>query len=44
MGAGPPRTAHAVVREAARELLAEGTYRSLARGLDHGELSSLFAQ
>lgn len=41
VGAGIAQAAHAVVREAARELLAEGTYTSLAGGLDYGELNSL---
>ncbi|MGW5862779.1 isocitrate lyase/PEP mutase family protein [Streptomyces sp. NPDC055239] len=44
VGAGLAQAAHAVVREAARELLAEGTYASLAGGLDYGELNSLLAQ
>lgn len=41
VGAGIAQAAHAVVRRAARELLAEGTYTSLAGGLDYGELNSL---
>lgn len=41
VGAGLAQAAHAVVRRAARELLAEGTYTSLAGGLDYGELNSL---
>lgn len=41
VGAGIAQVAHAVVRRAARELLAEGTYTSLAGGLDYGELNSL---
>ncbi|MFE6161692.1 isocitrate lyase/phosphoenolpyruvate mutase family protein [Streptomyces sp. NPDC056486] len=44
VGAGMAQAAHAVVREAARELLAEGTYTSLAGGLDYGELNSLLAR
>ncbi|MFH8489097.1 isocitrate lyase/phosphoenolpyruvate mutase family protein [Streptomyces longisporoflavus] len=43
VGSGIAQAAHAVVREAARELLAEGTYASLAGGLDYGELNTLFA-
>ncbi|MEU5002370.1 isocitrate lyase/phosphoenolpyruvate mutase family protein [Streptomyces sp. NPDC021622] len=41
VGAGIAQAAHAVVRRAARELLAEGTYESLAGGLDYGELNGL---
>ncbi|TGB07082.1 isocitrate lyase/phosphoenolpyruvate mutase family protein [Streptomyces sp. MZ04] len=41
VGAGLAQAAHAVVRRAARELLAEGTYESLAGGLDYGELNAL---
>ncbi|MEU6763064.1 isocitrate lyase/phosphoenolpyruvate mutase family protein [Streptomyces sp. NPDC046853] len=43
VGSGIAQAAHAVVREAARELLAEGTYTSLAGGLDYGELNTLLA-
>ncbi|GGV34291.1 2-methylisocitrate lyase [Streptomyces longisporoflavus] len=43
VGSGIAQAAHAVVREAARELLAEGTYASPAGGLDYGELNTLFA-
>ncbi|MFE0170791.1 isocitrate lyase/phosphoenolpyruvate mutase family protein [Streptomyces sp. NPDC059002] len=41
VGAGIAQAAHAVVREAARELLSRGTYESLAGGLDYGELNAL---
>ncbi|MGW6054610.1 isocitrate lyase/PEP mutase family protein [Streptomyces sp. NPDC055189] len=43
VGAGIAQAAHAIAREAARELLAEGTYTSLAGGLDYGELNTLLA-
>ncbi|MGA4838564.1 isocitrate lyase/PEP mutase family protein [Streptomyces sp. G45] len=41
VGAGIAQAAHALVRRAARELLAEGTYGTLADGLDYGELNAL---
>lgn len=44
IGAGIAQAAHAVVRRAARELLSEGTYESLAGGLDYGELNSLLGE
>jgi 2-methylisocitrate lyase-like PEP mutase family enzyme len=41
VGSGIAQAAHALVRRAARELLDTGTYRSLAGGLDHGEVNAL---
>lgn len=41
VGAGIAQAAHALVRRAARELLTEGTYESLAGGLEYGELNAL---
>ncbi|WPO69895.1 isocitrate lyase/phosphoenolpyruvate mutase family protein [Streptomyces sp. KN37] len=41
VGSGIAQAAHAVVREAALELLSKGTYGPLAGGLDYGELNSL---
>ncbi|GHC74151.1 isocitrate lyase/PEP mutase family protein [Streptomyces flavofungini] len=43
-GSGIAQAAHALVRRAARELLTEGTYESLAGGLDYGELNGLFGR
>ncbi|RVU28904.1 isocitrate lyase/phosphoenolpyruvate mutase family protein [Streptomyces antnestii] len=42
VGAGIAQAVHALVRRAARELLTDGTYGSLAGGLDYGELNNLF--
>ncbi|WP_079086906.1 isocitrate lyase/PEP mutase family protein [Streptomyces silvensis] len=42
VGSGIAQAAHALVRRAATELLAEGTYGALADGLDYGELNELF--
>ncbi|WP_409060808.1 isocitrate lyase/phosphoenolpyruvate mutase family protein [Streptomyces sp. SYP-A7185] len=44
VGSGIAQAAHAVVREAARELLTEGTYGALAGGLDYGELNALLGE
>ncbi|MEU2561110.1 isocitrate lyase/phosphoenolpyruvate mutase family protein [Streptomyces longispororuber] len=44
VGSGIAQAAHALVRAAARELLTEGTYESLAGGLDFGELNGLFGR
>ncbi|WP_030684599.1 isocitrate lyase/PEP mutase family protein [Streptomyces sp. NRRL B-1347] len=44
VGSGIAQAAHALVRGAARELLTEGTYGSLAGGLDFGELDALFGR
>ncbi|MFH8656055.1 isocitrate lyase/phosphoenolpyruvate mutase family protein [Streptomyces afghaniensis] len=41
VGSGVAQAAHALVRRAARELLDTGTYRSLADGLDYGEVNAL---
>ncbi|WDV55837.1 isocitrate lyase/phosphoenolpyruvate mutase family protein [Streptomyces coeruleorubidus] len=41
VGSGVAQAAHALVRRAARELLDTGTYRSLADGLDYGEINAL---
>ncbi|MYS94392.1 MULTISPECIES: isocitrate lyase/PEP mutase family protein [Streptomyces] len=41
VGSGIAQAAHALVRRAARELLDTGTYRSLADGLDYGEVNAL---
>ncbi|MFE5192320.1 isocitrate lyase/phosphoenolpyruvate mutase family protein [Streptomyces sp. NPDC056601] len=41
VGAGIAQAAHALVRRAARELLTEGTYGSLAGGLAYGKLNAL---
>lgn len=41
VGSGVAQAAHALVRRAARELLDTGTYRSLAGGLDYGEVNAL---
>ncbi|WP_460105605.1 isocitrate lyase/PEP mutase family protein [Streptomyces sp. YKOK-J1] len=43
-GAGLAQAAHALVHRAARELLREGTYGPLARGLDHAELNALLTR
>lgn len=43
-GSGIAQAAHALVRRAARELLTEGTYESLAGGLDYGELNGLLGR
>ncbi|MEU1462023.1 isocitrate lyase/phosphoenolpyruvate mutase family protein [Streptomyces sp. NPDC005727] len=40
-GAGLAQAAHALVHRAARELLREGTYGSLAGGFDYAELNTL---
>ncbi|WP_030560767.1 isocitrate lyase/PEP mutase family protein [Streptomyces aureocirculatus] len=42
VGSGIAQAAHALVREAATELLTEGTYGTLAGGLDYAELNELF--
>ncbi|WP_037663907.1 isocitrate lyase/phosphoenolpyruvate mutase family protein, partial [Streptomyces aurantiacus] len=44
VGSGIAQAAHALVRGAARELLAEGTYGTLAGGLDYGELNELLGR
>ncbi|OKI00708.1 3-methyl-2-oxobutanoate hydroxymethyltransferase [Streptomyces sp. CB02923] len=44
VGAGIAQAAHALVRAAARELLATGTYDTLAGGLDYGELNTLLGR
>ncbi|MFD9073252.1 isocitrate lyase/PEP mutase family protein [Streptomyces lasiicapitis] len=44
VGSGIAQAAHALVREAARELLTEGTYGTLAGGLDYGELNGLLGR
>ncbi|RSO34907.1 3-methyl-2-oxobutanoate hydroxymethyltransferase [Streptomyces sp. WAC 06725] len=44
VGAGIAQAAHALVREAAREILTAGTYATLAGGLEYGELNSLFGR
>lgn len=44
VGSGIAQAVHALVRDAARELLAEGTYASLAGGLDYGELNGLLGR
>ncbi|MEV6174612.1 isocitrate lyase/phosphoenolpyruvate mutase family protein [Streptomyces sp. NPDC051954] len=44
VGSGMARAAHALVRGATRELLAAGTYESLADGLDYGELNALLGR
>jgi 2-methylisocitrate lyase-like PEP mutase family enzyme len=41
VGSGVAQAAHALVRRAARELLDTGTYRSLADGIDYGEVDAL---
>jgi 2-methylisocitrate lyase-like PEP mutase family enzyme len=41
VGSGIAQAAHALVRRAARELLDTGAYRSLAAGLDYGEVNAL---
>ncbi|MEH3067575.1 MAG: isocitrate lyase/phosphoenolpyruvate mutase family protein [Aeromicrobium erythreum] len=42
VGSSVAQAAYAVARRAAAELFDAGTYESLARGLDYGELNSLF--
>lgn len=42
VGSSVAQAAYAVARRAATELFDAGTYESLARGLDYGELNSLF--
>ncbi|MEI5097466.1 isocitrate lyase/phosphoenolpyruvate mutase family protein [Streptomyces sp. PmtG] len=44
VGSGLAQAAHALVRRAARELLTEGTYGSLADGIDFGEVNQLFGR
>lgn len=44
VGSGIAQAAHALVRGAARELLTEGTYGTLAGGLDYGELNALLGR
>ncbi|ARX87781.1 MULTISPECIES: isocitrate lyase/PEP mutase family protein [Streptomyces] len=44
VGSGIAQAVHALVRDAARELLTEGTYASLAGGLDYGELNGLLGR
>ncbi|WJV45122.1 isocitrate lyase/PEP mutase family protein [Streptomyces flavofungini] len=44
VGSGIAQAVHALVRGAARELLTEGTYASLAGGLDYGELNGLLGR
>lgn len=44
VGSGIAQAAHALVRSAARELLGEGTYGSLAGGYDYGELNALLGK
>jgi 2-methylisocitrate lyase-like PEP mutase family enzyme len=41
VGAGIAQAAHALVRDAARELLTAGTYTTLSGGCDYGELNAL---
>jgi 2-methylisocitrate lyase-like PEP mutase family enzyme len=43
-GSGLAQAAHALVRRAARELLEEGTYGTLADGYDYGELNTLLTR
>ncbi|MCX4820635.1 isocitrate lyase/phosphoenolpyruvate mutase family protein [Streptomyces sp. NBC_01142] len=41
VGSGIAQAVHGLVRDAARELLTAGTYTSLTRGYDYGELNAL---
>ncbi len=43
LGSGVAQAAYAVAQRAAEELLADGTYRATADGLDFGELNGLLA-